>query len=318
METSLRNKIAVGIVVYNPDDENRLIQCIHSMLAQVCKVYLFNNGTKPLTVPLPHGVEYFSEHENKGIAYALNRIMERAYKDDYEWVITMDQDSIAPDNLVEEYMLRIGNDSKTAILCPQVIDKRRAYMKLKTTPTEEYVQDCITSGSCTSVHAWNDVGRFDEWLFIDLVDNEFCKRLVSSGYKILQINTAVLNQEFGRIIPKSKKAVNFWIKLSKILNNENVAKFSYRKYVSPMRVYYTNRNIIYVNRKLKNYGPTAYQNYNCKGYFGFVFSFCLPSLLRAQSKSNVLLAIIRGIKDGRKKKVTCWEAKRGKKYESSN
>ena len=76
-----------------------------------------------------------------------------------------------------------------------------------------------------------------------------------------------------------------------------------------MRVYYTNRNIIYVNKKMKNYGSTAYSNYNCKGYMGFLISFCLPSLLRAQEKRKVLMAIINGMRDGYKKKVDLWVSK---------
>ena len=38
------------------------------------------------------------------------------------------------------------------------------------------------------IDAWEQIGKFDEWLFIDLVDNEFCKRLIVSGYTILRLN----------------------------------------------------------------------------------------------------------------------------------
>ena len=93
-----------------------------------------------------------------------------------------------------------------------------------------------------------------------------------------------------------------------MLHNQNFAKFSYKKSVSSLRIYYTCRNIIYVNRKMRNYGKIAYENYNCKGYGGFVISFILPSVLRADKKIEVIKAAWRGTRDGRKKKVEEWKA----------
>lgn len=115
-----------------------------------------------------------------------------------------------------------------------------------------------------------------------------------------------MNQEFGKIIPKPERTQRFWLKAAKLLHNKNFAKFSYKKFVSPARVYYTNRNIIYVNRKLANYGSTAYQNYNCKGYPGFWISFNFPSFLRAQDKKAVWRAIWKGRRDGLNKNVERW------------
>lgn len=297
-------KIAAGVVLFNPD--SRAIDCLNKLVTQIDCIYVFDNSTMQLSVHLPERIIYLTESENKGIAYALNRIMERAKLDGYEWVLTMDQDSFLPDGMVEDFVYHLNDD--IGIICPQVIDKRRAYMKVSEENSVEYIDMCITSASCTSVEVWEKIGGFDEWLFIDLVDNEFCKRLTESGYKILQIKKWVLDQKFGDIEPKSEKSQKFWISLSKFFHCENLAKFSYKKNVNPLRVYYTCRNIIYVNRKLKKYGKTGYKNYNCKGYFGFVFSFILPSILRAKKKSKVIAAAFEGTRDGRKKKINPWSA----------
>lgn len=298
-------RIAAGVVLFNPDE--RTTECLNKLLEQVEKVYVFDNNPGLDRIILPDKLIYLSEGENKGIAYALNRIMERAKVDGYEWVLTMDQDSILPDGMVEDFARHLDNP-EIGIICPQVVDKRRAYMEVKQHDSSEYIDMCITSASCTSIKAWELIGRFDEWLFIDLVDNEFCKRLVKSGYKILRLNKWVLDQEFGKIEPKSENVQRFWIEVSKLLRNQNFAKFGYRKHVSPLRVYYTCRNIIYVNRKLKNYGKTAYENYNCKGYAGFIVSFILPSILRADKKIEVMQAAWNGSRDGRKKQVVAWRA----------
>ncbi|MCO4646487.1 hypothetical protein Si021_00286 [Streptococcus infantarius subsp. infantarius] len=299
--------IAAGIVLYNPEDTNRLDACVKSILKQVGKLYIYDNSTDKLHYSFPKGVRYDSCGENKGIAFALNELMKMAASDGFEWLITMDQDSIMPDNIVESYSKVIEeSDDKLAIICPQVIDKRRKYMQIADLEGSEYVNECITSASCTSIKAWEKIGGFDDWLFIDLVDNEFCKRLIVSGYKILKLNHLVLDQEFGSIQPKGEFSQKFWITLSKMLKNENIAKFSYKKTVNPMRVYYTCRNIIYVNRKLKQYGKTAYSNYNCEGYLGFIIAFVFPSFLRAKNKLKVLKSIIEGTKDGWSKAVVEW------------
>ena len=303
-------KIAAGIVIYNPDNLNRFYECLDRILEQVETVYLFDNGSMGIKKQFSQSVVYITEHKNLGIAYALNRIMEAAQRDGFDWVITMDQDSVIPKGLVHRYGEAISQNHDLGIVCPQVIDSRRSYMEIKKDPREEFVDFCITSASCTSIVAWADTGKFDEWLFIDLVDNEFCKRLTLSGYKILRINDLILNQEFGKIIPKGEKIQKFWTKISKLLNNQNFAKFSYKKFVSPTRVYYTCRNVLYVNKKLASYGPVAYkENYNCNSYLGFVISFILPSILRAEDKVKVIKAAISGTIDGKKEKVKAWTVK---------
>lgn len=300
--------ITAGIILFNPDNKERVQKSLDSILAQVEKVYIFDNSTREQDLVLPDSVVRIAENDNKGIAYALNRIMERAKADGYEWLVTMDQDSVASHGMIASYKQHLADDS-VGIICPQVIDSRRSYMEVKKEPREEFIDFCITSASCTRISAWESIGKFDEWLFIDLVDNDFCKRMVVSGHKILRLNDIVLDQEFGKIAPKSKKVQSFWNKVAKTFHNDNFGKLGYSKFVNPMRVYYSCRNIIYVNRKLKKYGRIAYRdNYNCNGFLGFIITFVVPSILRAQEKGKVLRAAWLGLKDGIKSKPVIWSA----------
>ena len=302
----MNNKIAVGIVLYQPDMA-RLKQCVANLEKQVDKIYVFDNSEKGTNLNDEH-IVYMTEGKNRGIAYALNKIMEKAQIDDFDWVVTMDQDSIVPDGMISGFRKCIALHSDVGIICPQVIDKRRVYSVAERNKEEVYIDFCITSASCTSIEAWEKCGKFDEWLFIDLVDNEFCKRIRMRGYKIIRLNEWVLDQEFGKIIPKSEREQKFWLAVSKVLHNQNLAKFSYKKFVSPLRVYYTNRNIIYVNKKMKKYGHVGYENYNCKGYPGFIISFMIPSILRAQDKKAVFKATVKGICDGKESQPVEWSA----------
>ena len=306
----VNTKIAAGIIVYNPNDISRFEKCLQSISKQFQHIYIFDNSTSRLSYSFPKSAIILSEKSNTGIAHAMNKIFERAMADGFEWVVTFDQDSIIPDGIyngfLENIQQQIQKSVKIGIVCPQAFDSRRKYEILKKSPEIEYVDKCITSASCTSISAWKEIGYFDEWLFIDLVDNEFCKRLRVAGYKILRLNNYVLNQEFGVIKEKPIIITKFWIKVSNVTGIKNIAKLSYYKIVNPVRVYYTNRNIIYINKKLKKYGHVGFESFNCRNYFGFIFSYILPSVLRSNKKIETLKYTYKGIRDGLSKNVTEW------------
>ncbi len=301
-------KVAAGIVLYNPDEE-RFMDALNSIYKQVNIVYVFLNSPcdSLRNKILYENVKFIGTGKNIGLAKALNCIMLEASKNkELEWVITMDQDSIVPYNFVESISNKF-NEKDIAIICPQVIDKRRAYMIPQKSSKFEYINRCITSSSCTRIEAWNSVGRYDENLYIDLIDNDFCKRLIILNWKILRINNIILDQQYGDIERKSKWKVDIIMFISKLVKNKNlstnIAKLTYKKNVNPQRVYFTNRNIIYLNRKFKKYGGIGYECYSCNTYLGFCITFSLASLIRGKNKIKILKAIINGIKDGKKMEV---------------
>lgn len=301
-----KNKaFAAGIVSYNPDIK-RFKENIDSILSQVDKLIIIENGSRESDKIIKiiksydeNCVKLVVNSKNMGIARALNQIMVCAEKENYKWVITLDQDSVCPENLVKEYSKYIEEDN-VAIICPQIQDRRRKYLELEETEGISEIDICITSASCTNVKIWRDVKGFDSKLFIDLVDNEYCKKVRLYGYKILRLNYLILNHEFGDIEPKNTWTAKMFIKLSKMLHKENIGKLSYKKKVYPLRVYYTCRNVLYLNKKYKNYGIVGYEeNYHCHNFGGFIICFVLPSILRADKKMEVLRAAMKGIRDGR-------------------
>lgn len=304
--------IWAGIVLFNPD-LNRLKTNIQNVFPNVDMLVLFNNGMDSVTKKYIDSLDskkviILGKGENKGIAYALNCIMMKAYTNQVKWVITFDQDSVTPLNYVQQVKGRINDNSKrkVGIICPMVVDKRRIYPAMGVMPdtNNDYdVEMCITSGSCTSVDAWIDVGGFDDFLFIDLVDNDFCKRIRSKEWIILRMGNVLLDQEFGNITPRSKKVTSFYRFICSNFPNQriaaNISKLAYKKNVNPMRVFYTNRNILYLNEKLIELGGIGYESYNAKSYLGFLLFFNLPSLLRGKEKMKILRAIISGRKEGK-------------------
>ena len=272
-------KIAAGIVVYNPQID-RLEDCINQLRGQVECIILYDNSTEDNGISSAFdNVIYMTSHKNIGIASALNKIFLKGKELGYDWIITMDQDTIVPTNLVSEFTKHL-NINDVAIVCPQVVDKRRVYLETDKVESElSEVDFCITSASCTNLKIWDSVGRFDDYLFIDFV---------------------VIDQEFGDIKLKATVWVNFYLMLSKLLHNRNIAKLTYRKKVSPFRVYYVHRNLLYLNKKFKKYGGIGYENFYCHTFLGFLLYFSLPSFVRGQNKFKILKAILQGLYDGYK------------------
>lgn len=195
--------VAAGIVTYNPDVE-RLKENIESILKQVSELCIVDNGSDYLK-EIEETAKYYSvklivNDKNHGIAVALNQIMMYTKECKMEWYVTLDQDSIAPDNLINE-AAGLLNNKEIGQIVPVIYEAQAGeYCYLGHEKNGKSVQEVtkgITSASVYRVSAWEECGRFDEDLFIDYVDYDFSMRLRLKGYKIYRINNAVLTHEIG-------------------------------------------------------------------------------------------------------------------------
>lgn len=272
---------AAGIVLYNPEIQ-RLRENITAIINQVDFLVLVDNASQNVKdVELCWGknkkVQILKNNSNKGIAVALNQIMEQCKKKGAEWVLTLDQDSVCPDKLVYDFAKKtlLAN---VGIVCPIIKDRNDKYKKKINIPEEE-VNQCITSGSFISIKVWEKVGRFDEKMFIDMVDFEFCARVRLNGYRIIRINSVILLHECGKL-----KVVKIGPREIQITNH------------SPLRCYYYAKNIVYCQRKL----PEAFSK---KWRNKFLFEKVIKVLVFEKQKVKKLIEIVRGIKKGRTEKI---------------
>jgi GT2 family glycosyltransferase len=293
-------KVAAGIVLFNPDIV-RLKECILRLNRQVGCIIIYDNSTEDLNINITEeNIIYLTHNHNDGISYALNQIFLKGKEMGYEWILTMDQDTIVPEGIIETFseyfsLKDIGE------ICPQVIDKRRPFSNVDLTQNKTtYVNFCITSACCTKISIWEKLGGYDEFLFIDFVDNDYSLRLILSGYKILRCNKVIIDQQYGNISLKSPVWVKFYMKISSILNNRNIAKLTYKKEVSPFRVYHVHRNLIYLNKKFKKYGKVGYRNFYCNSFLGFLIYYSFASFIRGKKKWKIFKAIVKGLRDGYK------------------
>lgn len=294
------NDSAAGIVLYNPDLE-RLKESIISIQSQVKMVYCYDNDSKnkqeikELLLKYDN-VIYLSNNQNLGIATAINKIVAHSKNDAIKWLLTLDQDSICSENMVVEFS-KYKQLEEVAIICPLMVDKRRPEIEI---PSETCltVDFCITSGSFMNLKLFDKIGRMDDYLFVGLVDDDYCYRTKLFGYKIIQINSVVLDHELGSLT--TKKISKQILKLGELFSSNKIKALSYRRTVSPMRVYYATRNIIYLSKKYNDYPAKKFSKkmaiYNS-----------LSNILRGHNKIEILRASIKGFSTARKKNISSFK-----------
>lgn len=284
-------KVIAGIVLYNPNIE-RLKLNIEAIQNQVCKIILYNNNSKfniDDDILKFNNVILINGETNIGISGALNYIAKK-YNEEYDWMLTLDQDSICPENLISEYKKYLNLDC-IGMLTLRAEDLRRGTPK----PLEkklEYVKRTITSGSLVNLKILNNLGYFDEYMFIDYVDYEYCQRLLTNNYKILKLNYMLLNQEFGESIPSYT-----FIKIGRLFHIKN-SYFNEVHYItgySKERIYFSLRNAIYMARK--------YDELSLLHEMGVILLWFFERLLIEPNKLVNLIFGIKGIFHGMTKRI---------------
>lgn len=236
------NKIAAIVVLYQPENDNDVITNILSYLSQVHKVYIIDNSIYKISDNLigffnaTEKIVYVPLGENKGIAYALNKGCLLATKDEMEWVLTMDQDTFVDSSLIDIYReayLEIGSD-KIGIISPNV-DLLNTDTKIENNNIE-LVDSVITSASLMNLSAYEEVGGFDDTLFIDWVDWDICFRLSDFDYSILRVNKTRITHQLGET-----RELKLFSKHILYITNHNY-----------IRYYYKTRNALFLSEKYKN------------------------------------------------------------------
>lgn len=283
-----KEKFGAVIVTYNPDVQilKRNLSRIHP---QVEKVLIVDNGSRNVEsiVALNNNVDVLKLDSNVGIARALNLGIESMQNLGYHWVFTLDQDSILPENAAQDFLqFIIKNDTKNiGILAPRIFDRgwNKKQVDIENSLIEgdfQIIERSITSGNLVNIIAWETVGKFDESLFIDWVDFDFDKRLELGDFKIVQINSVIMNHEIGvGVHPRF---------LHRILLYSNDRQFYDH---SPLRQYYYYRNkVIYFRRYEK--GIKKFR------ILFFVILGTRETFLYSKPKGRKFVSAIKGLKDG--------------------
>ena len=162
-------KVYAGIVTFNPSlkvlEDNVL-----SVYKQVSEIVIVDNASENIEkiseiIGQFNNIVLIKNYENKGIAYALNQLMNFGESNLYTYMLTLDQDSKCPKNYIQDMLPFFKIDKKIGIVAPVIKDINVGIAGHSPSPYG-YVKTCITSGSIVSIEAWKNIGGYDELLFI--------------------------------------------------------------------------------------------------------------------------------------------------------
>ena len=223
-------KLGCVVVLYDPSDIN--IKNISEYARLFEKVIAVDNSASDIAGKKfnADNIEYIALYDNKWLDYALNYGCERLRQIGYKYAGTMDQDSVLKTDGFKEYAESFEKCEKVALMCPQYNIERKAEVKI-----QDKIEDVVwtmQSASIFDLDIWEELGRFDDSLFIDTIDYDYCLKAKKHGYKILKNYSYIIDHE---------PAITKYTKLLKIGYG----------YCSPLRIYYQSRNLRELNRRYK-------------------------------------------------------------------
>jgi rhamnosyltransferase len=274
-------KVAGVVVLFNPEES--ILENIDSYINQVGKLFVVDNSLnqKPFIQVFArskNNLEYIYNGDNIGVAAALNIGVKKAIESGYAFLLTMDQDSKAPQNLVSELLKVIETDKRIGIVSPLHSNKFDTHLKKQEKITQEMI--VMTSGNLLSLDVCQKIGTFRQDFFIDYVDIEYCIRMNYNNYKVLKVNNIILEHNEGNL---SEKKFLFWT--------------FYPSNNPPTRLYYKTRNLLFLRDIYKRKFPQPLKS----EYDAYLRNVAKIILLEKQ-KFLKFKMILNGVMDYLKKK----------------
>ncbi len=292
-------KIAAVVVGYMPE-----ISILDSLLLSLASqvdmlVFLDNGGGSAILADAPNErrlLVYQDMEGNKGLGAALNVGFGIAVSAGMDYVVTFDQDSHAEPDLIQRLQTAMGRalslDPSTAAVSPAFFDRRDGekvnfpfYQSVAGKIKAVYSSDqehglvkadaLITSGMFVSTQAWKAGIKYDEGMFVDFTDTEWCFRVRDRGYSLY----GCLNVEMGHALSDAPPV--------KILG------LSFFRY-SPVRRYFFFRNTVAVCRM-----PHTPRCWKRRMLTALVLRFGVNLLIDTERLKSLRM-MIRGISHGKK------------------
>ena len=264
-------KISAGVILYNPEDD--VFANIQSYASSVGSLIVVDNSTShnpQLIEKLQNeftNMVYINNNANLGIATALNIACEKAIELGSKWILTMDQDSrflnfahylTCFDTLkqTEDIALVAANTMWNA--------EENSEIELDCTYEEKFL--VITSANLLNLELFHKIGRFEDKLFIDMVDHDYCIKAQKHKFRIIYFKNVLVNHSLGNLFQR-KNFITGKIR-NKIEHN-------------PQRVYYITRNHLYT---WQQYGKIFPKEFNLLKTLNTMFVHQITKILLYEDK----------------------------------
>lgn len=235
-DKNIINKSSIMSIIVSFNPTNSIYKLASNVSNQVGKVVIVDNCSNNVSelesiVELDKNISLIKLSKNYGISKALNVGINEANIGNYQWVLTLDQDSLPDKDMVENLIAAAQRNNYDSV-CPVIEDGKYKKSNIQKSDDHQPVSVCITSGQLTKLSVINSLDAFNEDYFIDNVDFDFCLKLKNQNYKLGRSNKAKLNHNIG-YIPEKKYYIN-----------------KFHTYHPPIRRYYIYRNFVFL---LKSY-----------------------------------------------------------------
>ena len=230
--------LAAVVVLYNPEDE--IFNNILSYSNNINILIIVDNSTLHNDMLIKkikrlNNIIYVNNNANLGIATALNIGCDKAIENNCDWILTMDQDSKFLNFIhYKNCLYSLLDNDNIALLASNTTYNAKEYLPENPTCNYEEKFIVITSGNFLNLKLFNNIGRFEDKLFIDLVDYDYCLKVHEKNYKILYFKDALVEHKLGSVF-RRKNLITKKIR-TKIEHN-------------PQRTYYFARNFLYIASK---------------------------------------------------------------------
>jgi rhamnosyltransferase len=232
----MKNHFAACVILYNPSEDD--FKNIDTYIDKVSKLYIYDNTETKSNESIfknYQNVHYFWNAENKGLSICLNQACEKALNDNFNYLLTMDQDSSFLEENIDQFfsdILSFPDKEKVAVYGLEYDKDYKSLGKVIFNKKDHL----ITSASVINLKLFNEIGGFDVNLFIDGVDIDYCYAAMTKGFYNIQFKNNYFKHSLGEPVRKGSVTSFYLIK-------KNV------RIHSPIRVYYIKRNMLYLEEK---------------------------------------------------------------------
>lgn len=269
--------IAAVVTTFSPGNSLLInLQRISGQVGLVIVVDDSGSGSQAEHVDISKipNLRYLVNETNIGIAAALNKGVENAVAQGFDWVITLDDDTLVSETYVPDVLEFIQANQLPNV---GLVACSRGNAKQADKGADFFIKrNLITSGSVFSVEAFRKVGGFDESMFIDLVDFDFCTKLRKIGCRSVLLNKPGMEHKVGNSFEVNLAFMHF------VVYNH-----------APFRLYYQIRNAFIFWRKHFAFDPVLSMY-----IFLDVFRLPLKALLFERTKLKRLRYLGYGLIDG--------------------
>lgn len=273
-------KVLAVVILYNPD--GTLLDNIRSYVTTVDAMIVIDNSTSKNDALLASlfemypDIHYIDNKNNLGIGFALNQAADYAITHDFEWLMTMDQDSYFEDSSAYLRCFDDFRDKKNIALFAPNIDKT-AFESDCRTRQQELV---ITSGNLVNLSLFNVTGRFEQKLFIDEIDHDYCLKARDMGYEIIQFPHIYLGHTIGE---------------EETLTSLILRKQKKKPSHSYHRIYYQTRNRLYMWKRHGKKYPEYFSFWSV--FYKVIYKKGFRIIQWEENKLLKLKAIYHGVRD---------------------